>query len=166
MGRESDDGEAFAHVSVCGCVYVCVCSCACAHVYVRRHSHSCLCVRVTGPFILYSKAPFSFVLCVHLAVLGTVCGGLASSAHERLLQRLAAVIAQRGIAALARFVLRPWHLESLDTLVKPFYVPWVDGGNFVGCVCACARLRMSQVYAHTLTHSVTFVCASGSPLEQ
>jgi hypothetical protein len=40
---------------------------------------------------LYSKAaPFS-VWCVHLAVLGTLGGGLASSAHEWLLQRLAAV---------------------------------------------------------------------------
>ena len=39
--------------------------------------------------------------CVHLAVLGTVGGGLASSAHERLLQRLRAVFAQRGIAAVA-----------------------------------------------------------------
>ena len=48
------------------------------------------------------------VCCVHLAVLGTVGGGLASSAHEWLLQRLAAVIAQRGIAvALATRVLRP-----------------------------------------------------------
>ena len=49
-----------------------------------------------------------------LAVLGAVGGGLASSAHEWLLQRLGAVIAQRGIAAVAlgRCVLLPWHLES------------------------------------------------------
>ena len=54
------------------------------------------------------------VCCVHLAVLGTVGGGLASSAHEWLLQRLAAVIAQRGIAvALAPRVLRPVHLGTL-----------------------------------------------------
>ena len=39
--------------------------------------------------------------CVHLAVLGAVGGGLASSAHEWLLQRLGAVTAQRGIAAVA-----------------------------------------------------------------
>ena len=47
-------------------------------------------------------------------VLGAVDGGLASSAHEWLLQRLGAVTAQRGIAAVAlgRCVLRPWHLES------------------------------------------------------
>jgi hypothetical protein len=38
---------------------------------------------------------------VHLAVLGTVGGGLASSAHEWLLQRLGTVTAQRGIAAVA-----------------------------------------------------------------
>ena len=39
--------------------------------------------------------------CVHLAVLGAVGGGLASSAHEWLLQCLGAVVAQRGIAAVA-----------------------------------------------------------------
>ena len=57
------------------------------------------------------RAPFS-MCCV--PVLGAVDGGLASSAHEWLLQRLGAVIAQRGIAAVAlgRCVLRPWHLES------------------------------------------------------
>jgi hypothetical protein len=57
--------------------------------------------------------PFFFMCCVHLAVLGAVGGGLASSAHEWLLQRLGAVIAQRGIAAVAlgRCVLRRWHLE-------------------------------------------------------
>jgi hypothetical protein len=39
----------------------------------------------------------------HLAILGTVGGGLASGAHELLLHHLAAVIAQRGIAvALGR----------------------------------------------------------------
>jgi len=53
---------------------------------------------------------------MHLAVLGAVGGGLASSAHEWLLQRLGAVTAQRGIAAVAlgRCVLLPWHLESLE----------------------------------------------------
>ena len=66
--------------------------------------------------------------CVHLAVLGTIGGGLASSAHELLLQRLAAVIAQHGIAAVAlgRCVLRPWHLESLGTLVKR-QAAWANG---------------------------------------
>jgi len=58
-------------------------------------------------------APFS-MCCVHLAVLGAVGGSLASSAHEWLLHRLGAVVAQRGIAAVAlgRRVLRPWHLKS------------------------------------------------------
>ena len=66
--------------------------------------------------------------CVHLAVLGTVGGGLASSAHEWLLQHLAAVIAQRGIdaVALARCVLRPGHLVPLGTLVKR-QAPWANG---------------------------------------
>ena len=65
---------------------------------------------------LYSKAAPCSVCCVHLAVLGTVGGGLASSAHEWLLQRLGAVTAQRGIAAVAlgRCVLRPWHLDLLE----------------------------------------------------
>jgi hypothetical protein len=59
-------------------------------------------------------------VCVHLAVLGAVGGGLASSSHEWLLHRLEAVIAQRGIAVVAfgRCDMRPWHLESLGTLVK------------------------------------------------
>ena len=48
---------------------------------------------------LYCKAAPCSVCCVHLTVLGTVGGGLASSAHEWLLQRLGAVAAQRGIAA-------------------------------------------------------------------
>ena len=47
---------------------------------------------------LYFKAAPISVCCVHLAVLGTVGGGLAASAHEWLLQRLGAFIAQRGIA--------------------------------------------------------------------
>ena len=66
--------------------------------------------------------------CVHLAVLGTVGGGLASSAHEWLLQRLGAAIAQCGIAAFAlgRCVLRPWHLVSLGTLVKR-QAAWAKG---------------------------------------
>jgi hypothetical protein len=64
------------------------------------------------------------VCCVHLAVLGAVGGGLASSAHEWLLQRLGAVIAQRGIAAVA--LGRPWHLESLGTLVKR-QAAWANG---------------------------------------
>ena len=58
----------------------------------------------------------------HLAVLGSVGGGLASSAHEWLLQRLGAVTAQRGIAAvaLARCVIRPGHIFNLhsDNLKK------------------------------------------------
>jgi hypothetical protein len=61
-----------------------------------------------------AKAAPCSVCCVHLAVLGAVGGGLASSAHEWLLQRLGAVAAQRGIVAdaLGRCVLRPWHLEE------------------------------------------------------
>jgi hypothetical protein len=68
---------------------------------------------------LYCKAlPFS-VCSVHLAVLGAVGGGLASSAHEWLLQHLGAVIAQRGIAALGLCLLLPFHLSlrSLSTHV-------------------------------------------------
>ena len=58
--------------------------------------------------------PLFSMCCVHLAVLGAVGGSLASSAHEWLLQRLGAVVAPCGIAAVAlgRCVLRPWHLES------------------------------------------------------
>jgi len=61
-----------------------------------------------------ARQPRFLVSGVHLAVLGAVGGGLASSAHEWLLQRLGAVAAQRGIAAdaLGRCVLRPWHLEE------------------------------------------------------
>ena len=59
-------------------------------------------------------------------------GGLASSAHEWLLQRLGAVTAQRGNAvALGRCVLRPWHLVSLGTLVKR-QAPWTNGVADVG----------------------------------
>ena len=120
MGRESD-GEAFA----CVCVYVCLCVCARVRMCTCvRHIHS-LTHSVTFVFVcacddsLYCKAAPCSMCCVHLAVLGTVGGGLASSAHEWLLQRLGAVAAQRGIAAdaLGRCVLRPWHLESLSTLV-------------------------------------------------
>ena len=57
------------------------------------------------------SAPVAERFGFHLAVLGTVGGGLASSAHEWLLQRLAAVITLRGIAAVG-----PWHLVSLGTL--------------------------------------------------
>ena len=120
MGRESD-GEAFA----CVCVYVCLCecarACACAHVYVtytHSFSHVRVCVCACDDSLYCKAAPCS-VCCVHLAVLGAVGGCLASSAHEWLLHRLGAAVAQRGIAAVAlgRCVLRPWHLESLGTLV-------------------------------------------------
>ncbi len=106
-----------------------MCPCVCArarahvaHVYARRthafkHIRVCVCVRLVDDSIYCQAAPFS-VCGVHLAVLGTVGGGLASSAHERLLQRLGAVIAQRGIAA-PRCVLVPWHRTGpLGTLVK------------------------------------------------
>jgi hypothetical protein len=59
-----------------------------------------------------SSRPVCLVCGVHLAVLLTAAGGLASSA--RLLHRLAAVPAQRGIAvALACCVLRPGHLGMI-----------------------------------------------------
>jgi hypothetical protein len=61
-----------------------------------------------------------------LAVFGAVGGGLASRAHECLLQCLGAVIAQRGIAALAHCVPRPWHLVSLVTLVQAFRTLWTE----------------------------------------
>ena len=78
--------------------------------------------------IAFIARPTRFLCCVHLAVLGAVGGGLASSAHEWLLQRLGALIAQRGIAAVAlcRCGLRPWHLESLGTLVKR-QAAWANG---------------------------------------
>ena len=75
-------------------------ACACAQVYVT-YTHSKIQPIAMPP-----------VFC-DLAVLGAVGGGLASSAYEWLLQRLGAVTAQRGIAAVAlgRCVLRPWHLD-------------------------------------------------------
>ena len=106
---------------MCLCLFVCVCECVCARVRMCTHSFShvrvCVCACDDS---LYCKAAPCSVCCVHLAVLGTVGGGLASSAHGWLLQRLGAVAAQRGIAAdaLGRCVLRPWHLESLGNLVK------------------------------------------------
>jgi hypothetical protein len=109
---------------------LCLCVCVCARAHVRMctshalthslsHIRVCVCVSLGDDSLYFKAAPFS-VWCVHLAVLETVCGGLASSAHEWLLQRLAAVIAQRGIAAVAfgRCVLRPWHLVPLLALVK------------------------------------------------
>ena len=108
---------------MCLCLFTCVCecarACACAQVYVTytqltiSHILVCVCVRVVDDSLYCKAAPFS-MCCVHLAVLGAVGGSLASSAHEWLLQRLGAVVAQRGIAAVAlgRCVLRPWHLES------------------------------------------------------
>jgi len=75
-------------VEVCVCLSVCVCArvrmCT-SHTLTHSFSH----IRV----------------CAHLAVFGAVGGGLASSAHEWLLQRLAAVIAERGIAAAAAVAL-------------------------------------------------------------
>jgi hypothetical protein len=79
--------------------------------HLRVFVSVCVCARVPV-FVCAFHYPFS-VCCVHLAVLGTVGDGLASSEHEWLLQRLAAVIAQRGIFAVARCVLRSWHLVSL-----------------------------------------------------
>ena len=101
---------------LCLCVYVCV--------GARAHVHMCTSHTLTDSFShefcvcacadsLYCKAAPCSVCCVHLAVLGTVGGGLASSAHEWLLQRLEAVAAQRGIAAdaLGRCVLRHYLVQ-------------------------------------------------------
>ena len=92
--------------------------CVCARV--RAHMHLCtsrtlthsfshirvsVCVSLVNESLYSNATPFS-VCCVHLAVLGTVGGGLALSAHEWLLQRFAAVIAQHGtVVALARCAL-------------------------------------------------------------
>ena len=83
-----------------------------SHTLTHSFSHIRVCVCACDDSLYCKAAPCS-VCCVHLAVLGTVGGGLASSAHEWLLQRLGAVTAQRGIAAVAlgRCVLRPWHLD-------------------------------------------------------
>ena len=83
--------------------------------------------------------------CVHLAVLGTVGGGLALIAHEWLLHSFGAVITQCGIAAatvtLGSCVLCPWHLESLGTLVKSQAV-WANGVAEGGATGRCrAQLR-------------------------
>jgi hypothetical protein len=96
------------------CVSVCVCARAHAPAYVHMyttHTHSLIqshlrwCVRFLDDKTLlqgrlYCKDSTFSVCCAHLAVLGAG-GGLVSSAHEWLLQRLADFIAQRGIA-LAR----------------------------------------------------------------
>ena len=67
-------------------------------------------------------------------------GGLASSSPDFLLQRLAAVTAQRDIAAVAlgRCVLRPWHLVPLGTLARqqtpargPTELPEGTSGDYI-----------------------------------
>ena len=65
-------------------------------------------------------------------------GGHASCAHEWLLQRLAVVIAQGGIAAVAlgRCVLSPWHLVPLGTLVK-HEAPWTNDVADRGATGTC-----------------------------
>jgi len=94
-------------VCVYVCVFVCARACACLrHIHLLSYIRVCVCVSLVDAS-LSSKDVFA-LCCVHLAVLGTVRGGLASSAHEWLLQRLAAVLAQGVIAvALARCVPRP-----------------------------------------------------------
>jgi hypothetical protein len=98
-------------------VCLCVRERARAHVYVtytHSFSHIRLCMRVSlVDDSRYSKAPPFSVCCVSWQSLEQIGGGLASSAHEWLLQRFAAVTAQRGIADVG-----PWHLVSLGTLVK------------------------------------------------
>ena len=82
------------HLLECVCARARLCTCT-PHTFTRSvHKNSYLRVRR-----LFQGRPVFGVCCVHLAVLGTVGGGLASSAHEWLLQRLGAFIAQRGIAA-------------------------------------------------------------------
>jgi hypothetical protein len=94
------------NLRVCVCVCVCARARAPAHVHMwmshtLTHSFShigvCVCASLVDDILYCKPAPFS-VWCVNLAVLGTVGGGLASSAHEWLLKRLAAVIAQRGVS--------------------------------------------------------------------
>jgi hypothetical protein len=95
------------HLRVCLSVCLCVRAPARVHMCTSHtlnhsftHIHVCMCVSLVDDSL--QGLPFS-VCCVHLAVLGTGGGCLASSTHEWLLQRLvhAAVIAQRGV------VLRP-----------------------------------------------------------
>ena len=88
---------------MCVCARACVRICTCVrHIHSLIHFHVSVCISLVDESLYSNTTSFS-VCCVHLAVLGTVGGGLALSAQEWLLQRLAAVIAQRGIAvALAR----------------------------------------------------------------
>jgi len=94
--------------------HLCLCSCARAHARVyatqnhSRQSHSCFCVDD-------SRLPLG--------------GSLASSAHEWLLQHLAAVIAQRGIAAATATACRGLTLQVRQS-----------GGRLVFCQERRARL--------------------------
>ena len=117
-------GEAFAcgSVSLCG-AHLRMCTCV-RPIHSLTHSVTfvfvCAFDKSMTSFI--ARPPLFHVWCVNLAVLGTVGGGLASSAHEWLLQRLGAVIAQRDIAAVAlgRCDLRPWHLGRRTEGVSKF----------------------------------------------
>ena len=135
-----------------------MCTCV-RHIHSLTHSVTFVFLCALVDDSLYSKAAPCSVCCVHLAVLGTVGGGLASSAHEWLLQRLGAVAAQRGIAAdaLGRCVLRPWHLESLGTLVTS----QAAGANGVADGGATGRRRALLCPGPTISPlptSFVFIC--------
>jgi hypothetical protein len=120
------EGETVRHLCVCSCSRARAARVTC--VRHLRHLHS-LTHSVTFVFVcafhlvddsLYSR---HLPVCVHLAVLGTVVGGgLASSAHEWLLQRLAAVIASVALllsnSAAESFVLGIWCLQALKHLMN------------------------------------------------
>ena len=92
-----------------------------SHAPTHSFSHIRVCVSLSR---LQSLFQFG-VLCAPGSPLN--CRWRSSIERTRVLQRLAAVIAQRGIAvAIAHRVLRPWHLVPLGTLVKR-QAPWVNG---------------------------------------
>jgi hypothetical protein len=158
MGRESD-GEAFARlcVCVCVCVHARVRMCICVrHIHSLTHSVTFVfvCAFEQSMTVFIPKPPLfrcahstpkkgrpwnkdchrlPFSVCsVHLAALGAVGGGLASSTNVFLFLRLAAVVAQHGIAAAtARCVLRPGHLVPLlvGTPVK-LQAPWARSSRW------------------------------------
>ena len=90
----------------CAARLVCDCTRDAAHKYF------------TTTYPNFINAQVAFMTVPHVARSCLTCSMMCPM--KRLLQRLGAVIAQRGIAAdaLGRCVLRPWHLESLGTLVK------------------------------------------------
>ena len=87
--------------------------------------------------------PFSVcsVCCVHLAILGTVSGGLASSAHEWLLQHLQqfshSVALLLSLSAAAFSVLGIW---SVGTLVKR-QAAWANGVPMISWIINFSVLK-------------------------